>query len=157
MDQSRFGIFQFHGHVSCQTEVRVLVDRAWDKAGYVRDRTEYLRERVGEGWSGLDGGKVNLSDVITGEVGKWITFKYGCCLNSRIVESEGCFGLRHGNLPGNFGYILVELSPNVVVIAEDERLLQLKTDGNNIFGILLRESVGLIDFELMLEEEFLIV
>jgi len=35
MDQSRFRIFELRGYVSGQTEIRVLVDRAWDETGYV--------------------------------------------------------------------------------------------------------------------------
>ena len=65
--------------------------------------------------------------------------------------------MRDSDLTGDFGDILVELSPNIVVIAEDERLLQLESDSNNIFGVLLRESIGLIYFELVLEEEFFVI
>jgi hypothetical protein len=78
-------------------------------------------------------------------------------LHSRVVETEGRFGLGDGDLPGDLGNVLVELSSDVVVVAEDERLLQLETDGNDILGVLFRESVGLIDFELVLEEEFLVI
>jgi len=48
VDQSRFRVFEFCGHISCQTEVWILVDRARDETGYVRDGAEYLREGVGE-------------------------------------------------------------------------------------------------------------
>ena len=65
--------------------------------------------------------------------------------------------MRDSDLTGNLGYVLVELSTDVVVVTEDERLFQLEPDGDNIFGVLLRESVGLIDFELVLEEEFLVI
>ena len=65
--------------------------------------------------------------------------------------------MRDSDLTGDLGDILVELSPNIVVIAEDERLLQLESDSNNIFGVLLRESIGLIYFELVLEEEFFVI
>ena len=65
--------------------------------------------------------------------------------------------MRDSDLTGDFGDILVELSPNIVVIAEDERLLQLESDSNNIFGVLLRESIGLIYFELVFEEEFFVI
>ena len=79
------------------------------------------------------------------------------CLHSRVIKTEGRFGLRDSDLTGDLGDILVELSPNIVVIAEDERLLQLESDSNNIFGVLLRESIGLIYFELVLEEEFFVI
>jgi len=64
VDQGGFRVFELRSHVSGQTEVWVLVDRAWDETGYIRDGTEYLREGVGEGWSGLDGSEVYFSDVI---------------------------------------------------------------------------------------------
>ena len=60
-------------------------------------------------------------------------------------------------MTGDLGDILVELSPNIVVIAEDERLLQLESDSNDVFGVLFRESIGLIYFELVLEEEFFVI
>ena len=60
-------------------------------------------------------------------------------------------------MTGYLRNVFVELSANVIVIAEDERLFQLETDGDDIFSVLLRESVGLIDFELVLEEEFLVI
>jgi len=78
-------------------------------------------------------------------------------LYSRVVKTEGCLGLGDGDLAGNLGNVLVEFPANVVVVAENERLLQFETDGNDIFSILLCESVGLVNFELVLEEEFLII
>ena len=77
--------------------------------------------------------------------------------DSRISKTEGRFRLRHRDLPGYLGNILVKLSPDVVIVAEDERLLQLKTHGDDISRILLCESTGLINFELVLEEEFLVI
>lgn len=68
MDQGRFRVFELRCHVSGQTEVWVLVYRAWDKTGYIRDGTEYLREGVGEGRSSLDGGEVDFSDVVAREM-----------------------------------------------------------------------------------------
>ena len=65
--------------------------------------------------------------------------------------------MRDSDLTGDLGDILVELSPNIVVIAEDERLLQLESDSNDVFGVLFRESIGLIYFELVLEEEFFVI
>ena len=65
MDQSGFGVFELRGYVSGQTEVWVLIDRAWDKAGYVRDGTKYLRERIGERWGGLNGGEVDFSNAVS--------------------------------------------------------------------------------------------
>ena len=78
-------------------------------------------------------------------------------LHLRVVKAEGRFGLRDRDLTGDLGDVLVELPPNVIVVAEDERLLQLETDGNDILGVLLRESVGLFGFKLVLEKELLVI
>ena len=78
-------------------------------------------------------------------------------LRLRIVETESRFSLRDRDLTRDFGDVLVELSPDIIVVAEDESLLQLEPDGNNVFGVLLRESVGLVDFELVFEEELLVI
>ena len=65
--------------------------------------------------------------------------------------------MRDGDLTRDLGNVFVELPPNVVIVAENERLLQFETDGDDIFGVLFRESIGLINFELMLEEEFFVI
>ena len=57
----------------------------------------------------------------------------------------------------DLGNVLVELSPDVIVVAEYEGLLQVETDGNDVFGILFRKSVGLINFKLVLEEKLLVI
>jgi hypothetical protein len=84
---------------------------------------------------------LSLKEVIS----KLILYGDGL-IRSRVVETEGRFGLRDGDLAGDLGNVLVEFSPHIVVVTEDECLLQLETDGDNIFGVLLRKSVGLIDF-----------
>lgn len=45
----------------------ILVDSTRDQAGNVCLVAEDLREGVGEGRSGLDGGEVRLSDVVAGK------------------------------------------------------------------------------------------
>lgn len=64
MKKGGFLVFEFLGHIPSQAEIRILVDRARNQAGYVRVSAKYLRERVGEGWSSLDGCKVNLANII---------------------------------------------------------------------------------------------
>ena len=81
----------------------------------------------------------------------------GTGIYSRVVKAKGRFSLGDRDLAGNLRYVPVELSSDVVIIAEDERLLQLETDSDNVFGVLLRECVSLIDFELVLEEKFLVI
>ena len=78
MDQGGLGVFELRCHVSSQAEVRVLVYRAWDETGYVRNGTEYLREGIGERRSGLDGSEVDFSDVITRKMDKTTSVKLGC-------------------------------------------------------------------------------
>ena len=94
-------------------------------------------------------------------LGKWIRKFYWLQalrrLHLRVVKTEGRFGLRDRDLTGDLGDVLVELPPDVIVVAEDERLLQLETDGNDILGVLLRESVGLFGFKLVLEKELLVI
>ena len=78
-------------------------------------------------------------------------------LHSRVVKTKGRLSLGNRDLAGNLRNIPVELPSYVVIITEYERLLQLETDSDNVFGVLLRERVGLIDFELVLEEKFLVI
>ena len=65
--------------------------------------------------------------------------------------------MRDGDLTRDLGNVLIELSPDVVIITENERVLQLEANGDDIFGVLLRKSVGLVGFELVLEKEFLVI
>ena len=58
-------VLELRGDVAREPEVRVLVDRAWDEARDVGDGAEDLGEGVGEGGCGLDGGEVDLSDVVS--------------------------------------------------------------------------------------------
>ena len=76
VNQSGFRVFELRGDISSQTEVWVLVDRTRDETGYIRDRTEYLREGVGEGWRGLDGGKVDFTNVVARGMDKQISIRY---------------------------------------------------------------------------------
>lgn len=65
MDECRFGVLEFLGDVSCQSEVGVLVDSARNKAGDVAHFAKDLGEGVGKRGCGLDGTKVYLSDVVS--------------------------------------------------------------------------------------------
>ncbi len=77
-------ILEFLRDVSCKTEIRVLVDRARNKAGDVGDRAIYLWEGVGEGRSSLDGSEMDSTDVI------------------RVGKPESSLGLAVSDLPGDF-------------------------------------------------------
>lgn len=67
VDQCRFGVFEFLGDVSRQSEVGVLVDGAGDEAGDVARFAKDLGKGVGEGGCGLDGTKVYLANVVSNE------------------------------------------------------------------------------------------
>lgn len=77
--------------------------------------------------------------------------------DSRFVESKGGFHLVIGDLPRDLGDILVEHATHVLVIAEDERLFEIEATCNDILGVLSRELLGLLGFELMLEQELFVV
>lgn len=93
MNQRRLRVFELRGYVSGQPEVWVLIDRAGDKAGYIRDGTEDLRERVGEGWGGLNSGEVDFPYVISGRIDQQSSAVCGGCVRLRVIETEGRFGL----------------------------------------------------------------
>ena len=75
----------------------------------------------------------------------------------RIVETESRFRLIDGNLAGDLGDVLVEGAANVVVVAEDEGLLDVKPDSDDVSRIPSCEFIRLLRLQLVLEEEFLIV
>lgn len=78
VQQRRLGVLELLRDVAREPEVGVLVDRAGDQAGDVRRRAEDLREGVGEGGRGLDGGEVDLADVVAEGVRLSVTRSRGC-------------------------------------------------------------------------------
>jgi hypothetical protein len=48
VDESRFGIFEFLGHVTSESEIRVLIDSTRDKTWDVGYLSIDLRERIGK-------------------------------------------------------------------------------------------------------------
>ena len=58
------GLEMRHRSGTIVTYVGILVDGAGDETGDIVSCAEDLRERVGEGWSSLDGGKVKHSCVV---------------------------------------------------------------------------------------------
>lgn len=67
MDQCRFGVLEFLGDVPRQSEVRILVDGAGNQTGDIGHFAKDLGEGVGERGCGLNGTKVYLADVVSGE------------------------------------------------------------------------------------------
>lgn len=67
VNECRLGIFEASGAVSCQTEVRVLVNGTRNQAGNAGSAllvfAKDVRKRRGKGCSTLDTGKVNFANV----------------------------------------------------------------------------------------------
>jgi len=87
VDECRFGVFEFLGDVSCQSEVGVLVDGAGNKAGDVARFTKDLGERVGERGCSLDGAKVYLANVVSDETIRFSLQRYARVSAIRTHES----------------------------------------------------------------------
>ena len=60
-------------------------------------------------------------------------------------------------MAGDARDVLVEGAVHIGVVAEDEGLVEVEADGDDILGILSRELLHLLDFQLVLEQELLIV
>ena len=53
----------------------------------------------------------------------------------RVAKAKCGLGLADRDLTRNFGDVLVERAADVVVVAKNERLFGLESDGNNIFRV----------------------
>ena len=62
----------------------------------------------------------------------------------RLVKSKGRFGLVKRNLPGDLGYVPIEGSTHVLIIAENKSLFEIEAAGNDITSILSRKFYGLL-------------
>ena len=76
---------------------------------------------------------------------------------ARVVETKRGFGLVDGNLSRNFGDVAIEGTANIIVVAEDECLFEVESYSNDVTSIAFSEFISLLRFELMLEQEFLII
>lgn len=77
--------------------------------------------------------------------------------NSRIVEPERRLRLVDGDLTRDFGHVAVEGTAHEVVVAEYERLLEVEPARDDISGVLECEFVCLLGFQLVLEQELLVI
>jgi hypothetical protein len=68
VQQRGLRVFQLVGNVARKAEIRVLVDCTRDKTRDVGLDSKNLWEGVGKRWSGLNGAKVYLSNVITAQI-----------------------------------------------------------------------------------------
>jgi hypothetical protein len=75
----------------------------------------------------------------------------------RIGETEGALGLVGGDATGDLNNVLVESSTHEVKVREDESLLHVKSDSDNVGGVLAGEFLDIGNGELRTEEEFLVV
>lgn len=71
--------------------------------------------------------------------------------DSRVVESKGGFCLVDGYLTGDLRDIPIEGTANVVIVAENEGLLDVKSDSYDIPRIPSCKFVGLLGLELVFE------
>ena len=58
---------------------------------------------------------------------------------------------RSSDLSRYLRHVAIEGTANKIIIAEDEGLLYIETDGDDVLGVLFRKFVSLFDFEFMLE------
>ena len=77
--------------------------------------------------------------------------------DARIGEAKGAFDLVEWDLPGDARDVLVEHAAHVVIIAEDERLLGPKANGDDVFCVLPCELLCLLNLELVFDEELLVI
>ena len=171
VQQGRLRISQLVRDVTRQAEIGILVDRTWDEARNVGLGAKDLREGVGKGRRRLDGAKMYLADVVTGQTknilarishekrkGGGETEKvWGNREDVRVVETKRRPCLAKGDLARDFRHVLIELAAHKVVIAENERLFELEPDGDDIPRIFQRKLVSLLRFKLMLEQEFFVI
>jgi hypothetical protein len=67
VNQSGFGVLESSGDVSRESKVWVLVNRAWNETRDIALWSKDVRECIRERRCRLNGYKVGLSNVITGE------------------------------------------------------------------------------------------
>lgn len=62
----------------------------------------------------------------------------------RLVESKSRFGLVKCDLPGDLGYVPIERSAHVLIIAENKCPFEIEAAGDDITSILFRKFYGLL-------------
>ena len=170
VQQGRLRVSQLLRDVTRQAEIGILVDRTRDEARNVGFGAKDLWEGVGKGWRRLDGTKVNLADIVTWKTKNVVARMSNDKIrggdrkgmgkgrrNIRVIETKRRLCLAEGDLAGDFRHVLVELAAHEIVIAKNERLFKLEPDSNDVPRIFQCKLVGLLRFELMLEQEFFII
>lgn len=108
MDERRFGVFEFLGDVARQSEVRVLIDGAWNEAADVAHFAKDLGEGVGERGCSLDGAEVYLANVVSDEEIQLSLPQVLRDPNSRIGETKCGLCLVVGYLTGDLDDVVVK-------------------------------------------------
>ena len=75
----------------------------------------------------------------------------------RVIETKGGLCLIDGDLTRNLGDVAVERTANVIVIAEDECLAHVETNRHDVLCVLEREVICLFYFQLVFEQELLVI
>ena len=75
----------------------------------------------------------------------------------RTVESKDCACDVEGDALGHASDVLVECAAHVVVVAKDECLLWVETDGDDVCCVCACVALHLLDGALLAEEELLVV
>lgn len=78
-------------------------------------------------------------------------------VDSRIIEAKCSLCLIVRDLAGDLRYIPIECSADKVEITEDERLLEIKSNSDDISSILSGERAGLLCLEFVFEQELLVI
>lgn len=60
-------------------------------------------------------------------------------------------------MAGDLDNVAVESTTDILEVTEYERLLEIDADGDNVFCIASRELLYILYFELVLEQELLVV
>lgn len=141
VDQSGFLVLHLLCVLATLPEVRVLVDSARNQTGDRRNLlpvgTKNMRETGRKGSSRLSGAKMELPDIVA------------------VIESKGpSYGVDCDPL-GHPAHVFVKSAADKVEIAEDECFLRVKSNRDNIQGIGLCISLGIIDLDLLRVHEFL--
>mmetsp|Transcript_3736 Transcript_3736/g.9327 ORF Transcript_3736/g.9327 Transcript_3736/m.9327 type:complete len:359 (-) Transcript_3736:1020-2096(-) len=129
---------QPRGHVARHPEVGVLIYRLWDEAHDVFSIAKHRWEAGRKCGSSLYSGECALADVVA------------------FGEAEDATRLIVGDLLLNLQHQGVHCL-DIVQIREDEGLVLVKTDRQNVLGVLVRKALALLYGEVFLEQELLIV
>ncbi len=109
-------VFKFLGHITCHSEVGILIDGGWDQTCYIFTCAEDVGERVTEGGSGLNWWESKFSDIV------------------RLIKAENAFDLIEIDVLLYTDHIGIQVL-NVSDVRKNESLLWIKTKGDDILDV----------------------